>query len=177
MSADDDVLQGLRFIKQYLGPLVAAVPEFEKVTSLQNHIASYEAQNEDLKKVKADLESAIENLQAEVEKTKGELAVVEGKSSDVAAYTKSKQKEGDDYLANIVNNASLIAEGKAAKIIDGAKIAAKKIQDDTDLSLQDTLRQIDNANSNLQSIVAKTADAQAALDKINEMLDALRPGA
>jgi len=145
------------------------------MTSLQQHIASYEAENNDLKKTKEDLESAIVNLQAEVEKTKSELAVVEGKSNDVAAYTKGKQKEGDDYLANIVNNASLIAEGKAAKIIDDAKIAAKKTYDDTNVSLQDTLRQIDNANSNLQSIVTKTADAQAALDKINKMLDALRP--
>jgi len=175
MSADDNVLQGLRFLKQYLGPLVDAVPDFEKVTSLQQHIASYEAEKDELKKVKEDLESAIVNLQAEVDKTKVELCVVEGKSNDVAAYTKSKQKEGDDYLANIVNNASLIAEGKAAKIIDDAKVAAKKTFDDTNLSLQNTLKQIDDANANLQSIVNKTADAQTALDKINKMLDALRP--
>jgi len=176
MSADDDVLQGLRFIKQYLGPLIAAVPEFEKVTSLQNHIASYEAQNEDLKKVKADLERAVENLQAEVEKTKGELAVVEGKSNDVAAYIKGKQKEADDHLSGIVNNASLIAEEKATKIIEDAKIAAKKLTNTTNANLAATLKQIDDANANLQSIVVKTADAQAALDKINKMLDALRPG-
>ena len=156
MSAESNILQTLKALAAQYKPLIDAIPELENVVSLQNRASDAEGK---LAQAEAKRQQAAQQFNEKVNSL-NEAIVAKQRIHD--NLVSNAQTKADDIIA--------VAYDKADKIAAEAVLKATSITNIAKEQAANTLKGIQDKTRELEELVRKTADAQAAYHLIRNAL-------
>lgn len=179
MSAESQVLQTAKLLAAQYKPLIEAIPELQKIVSLQSQTAHEEGK---LARVKQEYDDEHSRHKARLNETTENYKTVKKKHDDLVQTAQElANKVSKDHAAaqsaakRIEAEAKANAEETAKAIIAAANQQANDLIKATNADLGHARDGVRSANLELQAIQAKKADAEKALADIHKLLDAVRP--